>query len=256
MHNDSFRTENPHSASPIIVLCDHASRHIPGDISENDLGLNLGDLERHIAYDVGALGLVKLLRDYFQATLIHTQFSRLLIDANRSEDDPTLVMRLYDGTIVPGNRHLRPGDMEHRLARFHRPYQNEIGRQIDAKISRGLQPVLLSIHSFTPQLRQRGQRPWHLGVLWAGDNRLAQNLIAAFATLPGVCVGDNQPYAGLLPGCTLDRHGAARGLPHVLIEFRNDLIEDASGQAEWAGKVLPLLEDVVMQPHHREMKFG
>ncbi len=246
-NNDSFTSLNAGTSSPIIVLCDHATRHIPPDISSDDLGLDLGDLERHIAYDIGALAVARLISAYFDTKLIHTNFSRLLIDANRGENDPTLVMRLYDGTVVPGNRTIDNCQFLHRLDRFHRPYHTEIGRLIDQMIGQGSNPLLVSIHSFTPQLRGRGKRPWHIGVLWEGDDRLAQPFMQELQANTDIHVGNNEPYRGGLPGDTLNTHGLARGLPHILIEFRNDLVEDAKGQDEWARKIIPALELALSQ---------
>ncbi len=242
---DAFEILNDDAVSPVIVLCDHATRHIPPDIGAADLGLALGDLERHIAYDVGALGAAKYIADYFNAILVHSRFSRLVIDANRGEDDPTLLMRLYDGTIIPGNRRVGADDIEQRLRRFHRPYHAAIRQVIDDKIALGAMPVLLSIHSFTPQLRGGRKRPWHIGALWGDDGTLALPFIQNLRLLGDVCVGNNEPYSGGLPGDTLNVHGLNRGLPHLLIEFRSDLIEDGDGQKAWAEKIIPALNAAI-----------
>jgi predicted N-formylglutamate amidohydrolase len=237
----AFHIRNSGSDLAVLVICDHATRHVPQDISANGLGLELTDLERHIAYDVGALEVARIMADALGATLVSSNFSRLLADANRGEDDPTLIMRLYDGTIIPGNRQLTATDRAMRLARFWRPYRGALEREIAIRQSRGQVPVLVSVHSFTPQLRGGAPRPWHVGVLWHRDDRMARPFIAALARLEGVVIGDNEPYAGGLPGDTLEALALSRGLPHILIEFRNDLIADAAGQAEWAARVMPAL---------------
>ncbi len=241
----AFETLNRTARSPVVILCDHASRQIPLDISDSDLGLGLTDLERHIAYDVGAYDVARIIAQNFDATMISSRFSRLLIDVNRGEEDPTLIMRLYDGTVIPGNRRAGPAETEQRLARFHRPYHHEIGGILDSKLAAGLAPILISIHSFTRQLRGQSPRPWHIGVLWDVDGRLAQPFIRALAAQPDICVGDNEPYSGRLPGDTLHKHGLGRGLAHLLIEIRNDLIETAQGQNEWAEKIMPALRDAI-----------
>ena len=242
---DAFEILNPDATSSVIVLCDHASRFIPPNIGGKDLGLALADLERHIAYDVGALDVAKYIAEHYHATLVFSRFSRLVIDANRGEDDPTLVMRLYDGTIIPGNRQVNADEVEQRLRRFHRPYHGAIRQVIDEKLVICPMPILLSIHSFTPQLRGGGKRPWHIGVLWEGDDTLALPVIQSLRLLSDVCVGDNKPYSGGLPGDTLNIHGSKRGLPHVLVEFRSDLIEDGAGQCVWAEKIIAALNAAI-----------
>ena len=257
MHaDDAFETLFAAAASPVLVLCDHASRRIPADFDDNDLGLHLSDLERHISHDVGALDLARIIAQRLDATVVASRFSRLLVDANRGENDPTLIMKLYDGSIIPGNRQVGPRETEERLARFHRPYHGEIRRLVEAKAAAGHVPVLVSIHSFTPQLRGRATRPWHIGVLWHGDDRLARPFMQALDRAEDICVGDNEPYSGGLPGDTLNVHGMKRGLPHVLIEFRNDLIADETGQQEWAGKILPALNAAISQVLTEENLYG
>ena len=176
------------------------------------------------------LALARLL----DAPAILTRFSRLVIDPNRGEDDPTLVMRLYDGTIMPANRHVTPHEVERRLDAYHRPYHAAIEAEIDARLAAGRPPALVAIHSFTPRLRGRAPRPWHVGVLWHLDGRLAAPLIARLRAEPDLCVGDNEPYSGQLEGDTLSRHGTAANLPNVLIEVRQDLIATETGQRLWA----------------------
>jgi predicted N-formylglutamate amidohydrolase len=243
--SDAFEIFDAPDLSPVIVLCDHASRRIPADICTDDLGLGLSDLDRHIAYDVGAEPATLRIARGLGATAICARFSRLLIDANRGEDDPTLLMRLYDGTVIPGNRNAGEAEKARRLERFHRPYHRAIGALIDARLAAGITPVLVSIHSFTPQLRGGRPRPWQIAVLWHADDRLSAPLIRRLGALPGLCVGDNEPYSGGLPGDTLHRHGLARGLPHVLVEFRNDLIAGERGQRDWADLLLPALRGAI-----------
>jgi predicted N-formylglutamate amidohydrolase len=170
-------------------------------------------------------------------------FSRLVIDPNRGEDDPTLVMRLSDGALVPGNVHVDGHEKRHRIARFHQPYHAAIAAEIDDRLARGIVPALISIHSFTPVWRGRA-RPWHIGVLWDCDRRLVAPMIAALAADPALNVGDNEPYTGALHGDTLYRHGTRRGLAHALIELRQDLIADDEGAAAWAARLATILTDL------------
>src|SRR5690606_32930370 len=175
------------------------------------------------------------------AEAVLSTWSRLVIDPNRGEDDPTLVMRLYDGSLIPGNRPVGRAEIERRLDAWHRPYHRAIDRALDRAIAEGEAPVLVSIHSFTPQFRGRPLRPWHVGLLWDSDDRLLRPLLRLLRAEPGLCVGDNEPYSGQLQGDCMFTHGTARGIPHVLIEIRNDLIETADGQEEWAERLAPML---------------
>jgi predicted N-formylglutamate amidohydrolase len=222
----------PDGESSLILLCDHASNAIPHEL--DSLGLDPADLRRHIAYDVGARGLTLALSDLFEAPALLARFSRLVVDPNRGEDDPTLIMRVYDGSVIPGNRALDERERERRLATYHRPYHAAVSAAIHRSLGQGTTPRLVSIHSFTPQLRGRAPRPWHVGVLWDRDDRIAAPLIEALRADDELVIGDNEPYSGRLEGDCLWRHGTSRGLPHVLIEVRNDLIADMEGQQAWA----------------------
>ncbi|MEL7466747.1 MAG: N-formylglutamate amidohydrolase [Pseudomonadota bacterium] len=216
-----------------IVLCDHASNRVPPDVAGGDLGLPLEDMARHIAWDVGARGVAIALAERLGCPMIASRFSRLVIDPNRAEDDPTLLMKLYDGSIIPGNRHADAAEKERRLTLFHRPYHDAATRLIDGAVAKGVHPRLLSIHSFTPQLKGRPKRPWEVGLLWDRDDRIFRPLYERMLKEHGLTVGDNEPYSGELKGDCMWRHGTARGLEHVLIEVRNDLIETEDGQRGW-----------------------
>ncbi len=221
-----------------VITVDHASNLVPAEIAGGDLGVSPADMARHIAYDVGAAGLARGLGMHLNAPVILSDFSRLVIDPNRAEDDPTLLMRLYDGTIIPGNRHADAAETLRRLKLFHRPYHTAITRLLEARAA----PVVLAVHSFTPAFRGRPPRPWHVGVLYAGDTRLALPLLARLNAEADLCIGDNKPYSGHLPGDSMYRHGVETGLPHVLIELRNDLIETDAQQAQWAARLAPILD--------------
>ena len=221
-----------------LITCDHASNTVPPQINSGCLGLSPADMERHIACDVGAAGVALELTQHLDSPAILSNFSRLVIDPNRGEDDPTLLMKLYDGTIIPGNRHADLCEIEKRLDLCYRPYHAALKR-----LSERAGMVLLSIHSFTPRLEGRPPRPWEVGVLHADDDRLAKPLIAALAAQGGAPVGENQPYGGHLPGDAVERHALSDGRPNVLIELRNDLIKKESGQIEWAARLAPVLSD-------------
>lgn len=224
-----------------LVTCDHASNAVPSCVNGGGLGICAAEMARHIAWDVGAAGVARALARRLDAPAILSTFSRLVIDPNRGEDDPTLVMKLYDGTIIPANRHVGPDETERRLDTYHRPYHRALaelaGRRADT--------VICAVHSMTPRLNGRAPRPWEVAVLYSHkDTRLALPLIAALRAA-GHVTGDNQPYNGHLDGDAIDRHALRPGRPNVLIEVRNDLIGDRAGQDLWADRLAPILQDVL-----------
>ena len=225
-----------------LVTCDHASNRVPPDVCNGDLGIAPEDMARHIAWDVGAQGVAETLAEDLNCPVICSDFSRLVIDPNRGEDDPTLVMQLYDGTIIPGNRHVGGVEVERRLATLYRPYHTALARLA----ARQADTVIVAIHSFTPALRARPARPWHVAVLYAEeDARLSRVLIDRLQAEGDLCVGDNEPYAGYLPGDAIDRHALQWGRHNTLIEVRNDLIGDAAGQAAWGHRLARILRGIV-----------
>jgi predicted N-formylglutamate amidohydrolase len=176
-----------------------------------------------------------------------TRYSRLLIDPNRGEDDPTLIMRLSDGAIVPGNRNLDEAERERRIRLYYRPYHDAIEAVIARCLASGRPPAIVSVHSFTESWKAV-PRPWHVGILWDRDQRLAKPLIEAFAADGQLIVGDNQPYKGSLEGDCLWQHATRRNLPNVLIEYRQDLVRSEAGQAAWADRTVRILETVLARP--------
>ena len=230
------------SSTGLLILCDHAENTLPE--AYGTLGLKPQDLHRHIAYDLGAAEVAIRLAEALGAPAVLSSFSRLLIDPNRGLDDPTLIMQISDGLIVPGNVGLDAAELETRIERFYRPYHQAIERAIEAGMASGRPPVLVSVHSFT-QAWKGMPRPWAAGVLWDRDPRLALPLLAALRGIPGVEVGDNVPYSGQLKGDTLYRHGTMRGIAHALVEIRQDLILGPEGQAEWANYIADALRTVM-----------
>lgn len=226
----------------LLVICDHAENTIPEDY--HTLGLRHDDLHRHIAFDLGAAGVSAGLAEALGAPAVLSRFSRLLIDPNRGLEDPTLIMQLSDGLVVPGNAALGAAEIEARIERFYRPYDLAVQRAVEAGITAGKPPAILSVHSFT-QAWKGVPRPWAVSVLWDRDPRFSLPLLEGLRTIPDVGVGDNVPYSGQLQGDTLYRHATMRGLAHALIELRQDLIFGAEGQAEWAGHLARVVRDVL-----------
>ncbi len=221
-----------------LITCDHATNRVPDWINGGDLGICSADMARHIAFDPGAAGITRALAARLDSPAILSNFSRLVIDANRAENDPTLVMQLYDGTIIPANRGLDAAQVEQRLDQLYRPYHAALA-QLAARQD---DTVIVAIHSFTPCLRSRAPRPWQVGVLHSHlDGRLSHPLIARLQADPALCVGDNEPYAGHLPGDSIDRHALQQGRLNTLIEVRNDLITTEADQDRWADRLAIVL---------------
>jgi predicted N-formylglutamate amidohydrolase len=233
--NESFEIFAAGHDSPWLVTCDHASNRVPDWVGGGDLGICGADMDRHIAYDVGAAALSRALAVALGCTAILSNFSRLVIDPNRGANDPTLLMRLYDGTIIPANRHVTEKDMNLRMDRLYLPYHRALARLA----ARRDDTVIVAVHSFTPCLKGRGPRPWHVGVLYSNlDARLSMPLLRRLNADPDLCVGDNEPYAGHLPGDAIDRHALATGRLNTLIEVRNDLIANPAAHKSWAERLV------------------
>ncbi len=240
MTDQPFHIYHGDRASRWLVTCDHATNRVP-DCLGGSLGIAPADMARHIAYDVGAAGLTRHLADRLGAPAILTDFSRLVIDPNRGEDDPTLLMKLYDGTIIPANRDVGAAETERRLNAFHRPYH----QAYEALAARRADTVICAVHSFTTRLNGRAHRPWQVGILYSHlDGRLARPLIDRLVA-EGIVTGDNEPYLGHLDGDSIDRHALVPGRPNILIELRNDLIAAEDGQIAWADRLAPILAEVL-----------
>ncbi|MGE0769578.1 MAG: DUF1244 domain-containing protein [Hyphomicrobiaceae bacterium] len=229
----------------LVILCDHASNHIPAEYGT--LGLDPAQLKRHIAYDIGAEAVVRHLARLLGAPAVLSRFSRLLIDPNRGDDDPTLIMRLSDGAVVPANRHLDGDERKRRTDRFWRPYHAAITDVIDQCVAAGKAPAIVSVHSFTESWKDV-PRPWHVGILWEGDARLALPLLEAFRAEHGLIVGENQPYPGSYEGDCCWQHGVRRGLPWAIVELRQDLIREETGQLRWAERLARIIESLAPRP--------
>lgn len=207
----------------ILLLCDHASNHVPDDVA---LGVEKRLLDLHIAIDIGAGALTRALAARLDAPALLGPVSRLVIDLHREPDHPQLIPTESDGHAIPGNVGV---DRFARIAQFHAPYHRAIADRIAAKAPR----FILSIHSFTPALETGGgPRPWEVGILYNRDARAARPAID-WLTGQGLMVGDNEPYSGRLLNATLNRHAEANGIPSIAVEVRNDRISDGAGVARW-----------------------
>lgn len=217
-------------ARDLLLLCDHASNAVPEDI---DLGIDPALLDKHIAIDIGAAAVTRVLAAKLDAPAILATVSRLVIDLHREPDHIGLIPHRSDGHLIPGNETV---DKPARIARFHSPYHRILRARIRAQRPR----LILSIHSFTPCLEHGGSdRPWQVGVLYNRDVRAAHPTVRFFEDR-GFVTGDNEPYSGRLLNATLNRHAEGQGIPSVAIEIRNDLIRDAEGVERWAGALADL----------------
>lgn len=229
----------------VLILCDHASNAMPA--LYGNLGLPDDQLQRHIAYDIGAAAAATAMARALDCPALLTNFSRLLIDPNRGRDDPTLVMRLSDGAIVPGNHHADAAEVARRVRVFYDPYDRAIAAKLAAFDTAGIVPVIVSMHSFTPAWKGR-PRPWHVSVLWDCDPRLPVPFLAALNRCADIVVGDNEPYDGALKGDTMDRHATRNGLANLLIEVRQDLMGTEADAARWGERLAGLLKPLLADP--------
>ncbi|MBK7541150.1 MAG: N-formylglutamate amidohydrolase [Candidatus Competibacteraceae bacterium] len=231
-----FTVINPDGKASVVLVCDHASNRIPANLDQ--LGLGSVELSQHIAWDIGAAPVARLLAERLDAPAVLAGYSRLVIDCNRPPGDPTSIAQVSDGIIVPGNLHLDDAAAEARSNEVFWPYHHAITQMLAQRWrhGNGRTPALVAIHSFTPVLNGF-RRPWQLGVLWNRDARLALPLLHQFRADLEVCVGDNEPYSGREVGFTMNAHGGAAGLSHVEIEIRQDLLVDTSGCERWAAVI-------------------
>jgi predicted N-formylglutamate amidohydrolase len=244
MTQSAFEAVPARAKTPLLLLCDHASNALPPGFGT--LGLEPALFATHIAYDIGAAQVTRSLAAAYGAPALLGSWSRLLIDLNRGPEDPTLVMKLSDGSIIPGNRDVDAAEVSRRIAQFHTPYHAAIRAELD-RIGPGA--VIVSMHSFTPSWKSV-PRIWDVGVLYDRDTRLSMPLMARLAEA-GFTVGDNEPYTGALEGDTLWTHGTLRDLPHVLIEMRQDLIANDADALAFALRLKPILDAAMYDMHSR-----
>jgi predicted N-formylglutamate amidohydrolase len=245
---EAYEHYGPEDGAGLIFVCDHASNALPQ--AYGDLGLSHALLETHIAYDIGAATVTRALADAYGAPAILARWSRLLIDLNRGADDPTIVMKLSDGSIIPGNR---DAQVTQRIAEFHAPYHAAIEAEIARQRAAAAIPALISMHSFTPTWKNFS-RPWEIGILWDRDGRLAKPLLEGLARA-GFTVGDNEPYRGELENDCMYAHGTMHGLPHVLIEMRQDLVATEKQARAMAARIKPILDEALAQMGKPEIRF-
>lgn len=236
---------------PALLVCDHASARIPAALGT--LGLRPAKLADHIALDIGAAALTEQLVQRLQIPAVRAAYSRLVIDCNRRLDDPTAFLEFADGVEVPGNAGLGHAQRQQRAEALYWPYHHAVRDQLAGLEARAPAPALIAIHSFTPLMNGQS-RPWQIGILWDKDPRVAVPVLERLRQVPGLEVGDNEPYSGKHPAdFTVDHHAEAEGLPNVSIEVRQDLITTDEGVEHWADilaeALLPSLDDPSLYVH-------
>jgi len=216
-----------------FLTCDHASNNIPHHM--NKLGLSQHDINQHIGWDIGAIGMAQEISKILRATLVAGNYSRLIVDLNRPTESETLIPEIADKITIPGNLMVSKMEKNNRISYFHKSYHNNISLMLDSLLENQIKPILVAIHSFTP-IFQGFSRPWHVGLLYEHDDRLVQPLKQALTKYANnIVIGDNQPYAIKGPSdYTIPVHGQNRSLPHIEIEVRQDLITTKTQQKIWA----------------------
>jgi predicted N-formylglutamate amidohydrolase len=230
---------NANGRSPFLIVADHAGNSMPRALRR--LGVPETESKRHIAWDIGIAGLCRVVADALDATLVQQNYSRLVIDCNRTPGWQTSILEITELTPIPGNIGLSEGQKAARIREIFRPYHDRIETELDRRRQAGRRAALIAMHSFTPVFKGVA-RPWHVGVLYNRDPRFAHLLMALLKCEEGLVVGDNAPYSVTdASDYTIPVHGERRGLHHVAIEVRQDLITDEAGQRQWADLFARLL---------------
>ena len=238
----AFALEREHGASPFLLICDHASRRIPRALG--DLGVSQADLQRHVAWDIGAAGVATRLAAALDAFAITQNYSRLVIDCNRPLDAPGSIVARSEATDIPGNANIDAAAAAMRAREIFLPYHARIAAELDRRAAQGRQTTLISVHSFTP-VYHGVARPWQIGMLYGRDARVAHRLLGIIRAEGGWNVGDNEPYAvTAATDYAIPVHCETRGIAHVGLEIRQDLIAHDAGQDEWATRIAAWLKAI------------
>jgi predicted N-formylglutamate amidohydrolase len=237
----AFEEFNRHGRSRFVFAVDHASARVPARLA--DLGLPSHELQRHIAWDIGALAVAKRAAAMLDAPLIAQNYSRLVIDCNRDPGVATSIPVIAEFTPIPGNTDLAPAELAARRGEIFEPYHRQIRAVLDERLAAGRETILVAQHSMT-NIFKGVTREMHAAVLYNRDRRFADLMLQMLRRESELYIADNQPYfVSDETDYTIPRHGEARGLLHVEIEIRQDLIVDEVGQIEWARRIANALDD-------------
>ncbi|WFU31502.1 N-formylglutamate amidohydrolase [Bradyrhizobium brasilense] len=240
---------NAGGRADFVLVCEHAGAAVPRRL--DNLCLPPGESLGHIACDIGAEAVARRLADQLDAPLFLQRYSRLVVDCNRPFGAPDCIPEVSDGTVVPGNLRLAEYQRRQRYAEIHEPFHREVALLLDRRATAGSPAILVAVHSFTPRLAGGPRRPWEIGVLSNRDASFAERFLGSFQQRnPATICAHNQPYVVDDEGdYTIPVHGEARGLPHLLLEIRNDLICDPEGQRRWASLIADGLIDAREKQH-------
>ncbi|HWU00981.1 MAG TPA: N-formylglutamate amidohydrolase [Terriglobales bacterium] len=243
-----FSVLNRGGRADLVIICDHASKVIPGEY--NNLGLSDADLDRHIAWDIGAQGVAELLGAAFDAPAVICGTSRLVIDCNRHPTDSAAMPVKSDGVFIPGNRNLTQADRDDRVRRFFSPYHDMVEEVIQERVAEGHRPLILSVHSMTPEMNGKF-RPWEISLSSNERRQVSELMLGFLRRRSDITVGDNQPY-NLDPAedYSTPVHALARQLPYLQVEFRQDQVGTPAGIKKWANIFAEALGDLLKQPQH------
>jgi len=247
---------NGTATTPLLLISDHAGNKVPAEMIDatGPLGLPAAHLQQHIGWDIGAAAVARGLSRRLNATAVLSVYTRLLIDPNRALGDAGSIPVTSDGIAIPANAGLSFDAMQLRADRFFWPYHTAVDRELARLKHAGQVPLLVSVHSFTPALMSTGKpRPWHVGVMASRDTRLMDALVTGLRASGDLVVGENEPYSGVDLGYCLKLHGLAQGLPHAQIEVRQDLIETAAGQENWAALLAGILQPILADENNRRI---
>ncbi len=250
-----FRVLNEDGTTPLLVVCDHASNHIPEHL--NKLGLSDEVLADHVAWDIGSADVAELITRRLNCRAVLANYSRLLIDVNRDpgDNDPSMIPEVSDNYRIPGNQNLSPAQKQQRQTELMDPYHREIEQQLQALLDFSPAPLLFSIHTFTPAMKGcRKPRPWHAGMLWNADPRIAMPLMEHLRQHDHLLIGDNEPYSAREIAYTIDRHGHLHGYPNCAIEIRQDLLKDHTDCLWWAERLAEGLQLVLDLPDIHQIR--
>ncbi|MEM8985254.1 MAG: N-formylglutamate amidohydrolase [Pseudomonadota bacterium] len=247
MTNASCAHVTNHGDAPFFIFCDHATNAIPPEF--HGLGLPDDILQTHIAYDIGAGALTDGLADRLSGVCLLSTFSRLLADPNRDCDRPDFIPAVSDQIPIPGNARLSPERRQERMDRFYGPYHERLAEALDTSQGAHTNPFVVSVHSFSPRLMgEMDDRPWHVGLLWREDEKSARALMAWLGDNTDYCVGDNQPYDARIYNYTVDRHVGPRGLAHLTLEVRQDLLSKSNEIDKMADNLARAIEAIAADP--------
>ena len=231
----AFSLAREDAPSPFVLICDHAGKRIPRALG--DLGVSASERERHIAWDIGAAGVASRLSELLDAFFIQQTYSRLVIDCNRPLDVAGSIVTRSESTDIPGNVGIDDASRLLRAREIFHPYHDRIVRELNRRFEAKRPAILVSVHSFTP-VYLGTSRPWHIGMLYGRDARIANILLDRIRREGEWNVGDNEPYAVTpITDYAIPVHGEGRGIANIGLEIRQDLIGDEAGQCAWAERI-------------------